>query len=46
VDESGSEGKPTATSREHSNEPSGSVKSWEFLEWLSNYWLLRKHSVP
>jgi hypothetical protein len=25
---------------EHSNEPLGSIKCWEFLEWLSNCWLL------
>jgi hypothetical protein len=27
---------------EHGNEPSGSIKCWEFLEWLSDWWLLKK----
>jgi hypothetical protein len=31
---------------EHSNEPSGSIKCWEFLEWLSKYWLLKKSLAP
>jgi hypothetical protein len=22
------------------------MKCWEFLEWLSNYWLLKKDSAP
>jgi hypothetical protein len=30
---------------EHSNEPSGSIKCWEILEWLHNWWLLKKGSV-
>jgi hypothetical protein len=30
---------------EHDNEPSGSIKCWQFLEWLSNFWLLRKGSA-
>jgi hypothetical protein len=29
-------------SSEHGNEASQSVQCWEFLEWLSNYWLLTK----
>jgi hypothetical protein len=33
-------------SREHSNEPSGSVKCWEILEWLHNWQLLKKGSAP
>jgi hypothetical protein len=28
------------------NEPSGSVWNWEILEWLSDWWLLRKASAP
>jgi hypothetical protein len=31
---------------EHSDEPSGSVKCWEVLEWLHNWWLLKKGSAP
>jgi hypothetical protein len=31
---------------EHGNEPSGSIKCWEVLEWLHNWWLLKKGSVP
>jgi hypothetical protein len=27
---------------EHGNEPSGSLKCWEFLEWLHNWQLLKK----
>jgi len=26
---------------EHGNEPSGSMKGGEFINWLSDYWLLR-----
>jgi hypothetical protein len=28
------------------NEPSGSIKCWQFLEWLSDCCLLKKDSVP
>jgi hypothetical protein len=35
-----------AGSYEHDNEPSGFIKCWEFLEWLSNCWLLRKDPAP
>jgi hypothetical protein len=28
------------------NESSGSIKCWEFLEWLRNWQLLRKGSAP
>jgi hypothetical protein len=28
------------------NEPSGSIKRWKFLEWLSNCWLLKTDSDP
>jgi hypothetical protein len=29
-----------------SNEPSGSIKRWEVLEWLHNWHLLKKASAP
>jgi hypothetical protein len=25
---------------ERSNEPSGSIKCWENIEWLNNWWLI------
>jgi hypothetical protein len=28
------------------NEPSGSIKCWEILEWLRNWWPLKKGSTP
>jgi hypothetical protein len=31
---------------EHSNEPSGSIKPWEILEYLHNWRLLMKGSAP
>jgi hypothetical protein len=31
---------------EHGNEPSGSIKCWEVLEWLQNWQLLRQGSAP
>jgi hypothetical protein len=31
---------------EHGNEPSGSIKCWEIVEWLSNWWLLKEGSAP
>jgi hypothetical protein len=31
---------------EHGNEPSGSIKCWEALEYLHNWRLLRKGSAP
>jgi len=31
---------------EHGNEPSGSINSGEFLDWLSDYHLLKTDSVP
>jgi hypothetical protein len=31
---------------EHGNEPSSSIKWWEFLEWLHNWQLLKKSSAP
>jgi hypothetical protein len=30
----------------NTNEPSGSIKCWEFLEWLHNWQLLKKDSAP
>jgi hypothetical protein len=35
-----------ADSCEHGNEYLGSIKIWEFLEWLSDCWLLEKDSAP
>jgi hypothetical protein len=29
---------------EHGNEPSGSIKCWEILKKLSDWWLLKKDS--
>jgi hypothetical protein len=31
---------------EHGNEPSGSIKYWEFLEQLHNWQRLKKRSAP
>jgi hypothetical protein len=31
---------------EHGDELSGSIKCWEVLEWLHNWQLLKKGSVP
>jgi hypothetical protein len=31
---------------EHGNEPSGSIKGGEFLDWLSDYHLLKKVLFP
>jgi hypothetical protein len=31
---------------EYSNEPWGSIKYGEFFNYLSNYWLLKKDSIP
>jgi hypothetical protein len=33
------------SSCEHGNEPSGSVKYWEVLEWLHNWQFLKKGST-
>jgi hypothetical protein len=30
-------GEPVADSCKHNNEPSGSIKCWEFPEYVSNY---------
>jgi hypothetical protein len=37
---------PLEGSCEHGNEPSGSIKFWEVLQWQYNWQLLRKGSVP
>jgi hypothetical protein len=37
---------PVEGSCEHGNEPSGSIKRWELLEWLHNWQLLKKGSAP
>jgi hypothetical protein len=31
---------------EYGIELSGSIKCWEVLEWLHNWWLLKKDSAP
>jgi hypothetical protein len=31
---------------EHGNDSSGSIKCWEILEEMRNWWLLKKGSVP
>jgi hypothetical protein len=31
---------------EHGNEPSGSIKGGEFLDWLSDSQLLKKDTAP
>jgi hypothetical protein len=31
---------------EHGNEPSGSIKCWEILEWLTEWHLIKKDSAP
>jgi hypothetical protein len=30
----------------HGDEPSGSIKCWEVLEWMHNWRLLKKGSAP
>jgi hypothetical protein len=32
--------------KDYGNEPSGSIKCWEVLEWLHNWQLLEKGSAP
>jgi hypothetical protein len=46
LDSSGSGQGPVAGSCEHGNQLSGSIKFWEFLEWLTDCWLLKKDSAP
>jgi hypothetical protein len=31
---------------ERDNEPSSSIKCWEILKYLSDWWLLKKDSAP
>jgi hypothetical protein len=31
---------------EHGNEPSGSIKCWEVVEWLHNWRILKKGPAP
>jgi hypothetical protein len=37
---------PVEGSCEHVDEPSGSIKCLEILQWLSDWWLLKKDSAP
>jgi hypothetical protein len=30
---------------EQRNEPSSSIEYWEFLEWLNDWWLLRRANL-
>jgi hypothetical protein len=46
LDQSGSGQGSVKGSFERGNEPSGSVKRWEILEWLHNWQLLKKSSAP
>jgi hypothetical protein len=46
LDASGSGYGPVACSCEHGNEPSGSINGGEFLEEVSDYYILNKVSVP
>jgi hypothetical protein len=46
LDSSGLGYVPMEGSCEHVNEPSGSIKCWEFLEWLRNWQHLKKSSAP
>jgi len=46
LDTSGSGLGPVAGCCEHGNEPSGSVKGGELLDWLRDCQLLKKDSVP
>jgi hypothetical protein len=45
-DSSGSGWGPVEASCKHVIELLGSIKYWEFLEQLSDWWLLKKDSVP
>ena len=46
LDSSGSGKGLVEDSCEHGNKPSGSIKYWEVLEWLSSWQLLKKGSAP
>jgi hypothetical protein len=37
---------PVAGCCEHGNELSGSIKGGEFIDYLSDFWLLKKESAP
>jgi hypothetical protein len=37
---------PFGGSCKHRSKPYGSIKCWEFLEWLSNCWLFSKDYAP
>jgi hypothetical protein len=43
---SGTGYRPMVNSCKNGKEHSGSIKYWEYLEWLSNCWLLKKKSAP
>jgi hypothetical protein len=42
----GSRKGPVEGSCEHGNEPSGSTKCWQILQWLHNWRRLKKGSAP
>jgi hypothetical protein len=46
LDASGSIHGPVADCCEHGNEPSGSIKGRKFLDYLTEYSLLKKVSAP
>jgi hypothetical protein len=46
MDRSDSGQGPVEGSCEHGNEPAGSIKCCEVLEWLHNWQLLKKGSAP
>jgi hypothetical protein len=46
LDRSGSGQGPVKGSCDHGDEPSGSIKCWDVLEWLDNWRLLKKGSAP
>jgi hypothetical protein len=46
LDWSGSELGSVEGSCEHGNEPTGSIKCWDVLEWLHNWQLLKKGPAP
>jgi hypothetical protein len=46
LDLSGSGERQVEGSCEHGTEPSGSIKYWQILEQLSDWWLLNNDSTP
>jgi hypothetical protein len=46
LNSSGSEQGPVASSCEHGNEPSASIKDGEFFDYLSKYKLFKKDRAP